>query len=80
MLATTFARPMKTSSSTPPSCIDLGVSFHFIVYFIFRYIMAMIMFVKVFQFRHPDLSANAYKVILTKEKNIYNHDLYSCFS
>ena len=42
--------------------------------------MAMIMFVKVFQFRHPDLSANAYKVILTKEKNIYNHDLYSCFS
>ena len=25
--------------------------------------MAMIMFVKVFQFRHPDLSANAYKVV-----------------
>ena len=28
--------------------------------------MAMIMFVKVFQFRHPDLSANAYKVIFMK--------------
>lgn len=70
MLATTFALPMKTSSSTRPSCIDLGVSFDFDVYLIFRYIMAMIMFVKVFQFRHPDLSANAYKVGFTKQKNI----------
>ena len=31
--------------------------------------MAMIMFVKVFQFRHPDLSANAYKVVFMKTKN-----------
>ena len=31
--------------------------------------MAMIMFVKVFQFRHPDLSANAYKVVLVKKEN-----------
>ena len=30
----------------------------------FRYIIAVIMFTKVFQFRHPDLSANAYKLFL----------------
>ena len=29
----------------------------------FMYVMAMIMFVKIFQFRHPDLTANAYKVM-----------------
>ena len=28
----------------------------------FMYIMAIIMIVKIFQFRHPDLTANAYKV------------------
>jgi len=28
----------------------------------FMYVMAMIMFVKIFQFRHPDLTANAYKL------------------
>ena len=28
-----------------------------------RYIMALIMTIKVFQFRHPDLTANAYKVL-----------------
>ena len=32
--------------------------------FFVRYIIAMIMFTKVFQFRHPDLSANAYKLFL----------------
>ena len=29
----------------------------------FMYVMAMIMFTKIFQFRHPDLTANAYKVM-----------------
>ena len=27
-----------------------------------RYIIALIMIIKIFQFRHPDLTANAYKV------------------
>ena len=30
----------------------------------FMYVMAIIMIIKIFQFRHPDLTANAYKVTL----------------
>lgn len=36
-----------------------------------RYIIAMIMIIKIFQFRHPDLTANAYKVVrLEQQKKI----------
>ena len=33
-----------------------------------RYIIALLMIIKIFQFRHPDLTANAYKVTLKVSK------------
>ena len=44
-----------------------------------RYIIALIMIIKIFQFRHPDLTANAYKVSqLQTTRKFCSSGLFTC--